>query len=278
MNIFSTFKNRYFITAELVMDQPLHIGKGTSLEPLGTDLPVIKTPEGLPLIPGSSVKGVLRSELERILRTFESQNLIISKNRLRACAVFDKPCVSNQQKEELEKNSIMDGKVDEEDFTQKLWDKTCTACRIFGSPWMASRVYIKDMLLLSDPEFSRLSEIRHGVGIDRDTGTASKHAKFDYEVVPAKARFKFEAILENVEQWEVGLIGLILTFWARGELAIGGMTSRGLGWGSLENIKIEKVDTSGLLEYMFNEVKTPVNLEEYIKEFQNQLERGSEYA
>lgn len=278
MSDFLSFQNRYFVTAELVMEQPLHIGKGISLEPVGTDLPIITTKEGLPFIPGSSVKGVVRSELERILRTFEAQKIAINTEILTACDVFGEPCVSDKEKEELEKSSKKNGKVDEAGFTQKLWERTCTACRIFGSPWIASRVYIKDMPLLDSEELFRLSEIRDGVAIDRDTGTAKAHMKFDFEVVPAKARFKFEMVLENVEPWEVGLLGLILKLWARGEIAIGGMTSRGLGWGRLENIRIEKVDRADLIEYILNEQKQPVNLEECIKEFKKKLVKEGEDA
>jgi CRISPR-associated protein Csm3 len=278
MNDFLSFQNRYFVGGELVMEQPLHIGKGVSLEPVGTDLPIIKTKDDLPFIPGSSVKGVVRSEFERIIRTFETQNLAINSEPLTACDVFSEPCVKEKEKEKLETDSKKSGKVDEADFTQKLWEKTCTACRLFGSPWIASRVYIKDMPLLDSEELFRLSEIRDGVAIDRDTGTARKQAKFDYEVVPAKARFKFEAVLENVELWEVGLFGVILKLWAHGEIAIGGMTSRGLGWGRLENIEIEKVDRADLIEYILNEKKQHVTLEDCIKEFQKKLVKGGEDA
>jgi CRISPR-associated RAMP protein, SSO1426 family len=278
MSDFLSFHNRYFITAELVMEQPLHIGKGVSLEPVGTDLPIIKTREDLPFIPGSSTKGVMRSELERIIRAFEAQKLDINGKRLTACDVFDAPCVSEKEKETLETTSKKNGKVDEADFTQKLWERTCTACRLFGSPWIASRVYIKDMPLLERKELFRVSEMRDGVAIDRDTGTARKHAKFDYEVVPAKARFTFEMVLENEELWEVGLIGMILKLWTRGEIAIGGMTSRGLGWGKLENIRIEKVDRTDLIEYILNEKKQPVNLDDCVKEFQEKLVKGGEDA
>jgi len=267
MNDFSSFQNRYFVTAELVMEKPLHIGKGASLEPVGTDLPVIKTADGLPFIPGSSVKGVLRSEIERILRTLDSQKIKLGGRRIWACNIFDEKekCISRESKKELEKES-------EEKFTQKILEHSCTACSLFGSTEIASRIYIKDMPLID--EIGLRTEIRDGIAIDRDTGTVKEHAKFDYEVVPAKTRFKFEAVLENVEPWEVGLFGVVLKLWERGDIAIGGMTSRGLGWGRLENIRIEKVNGKDLVEYILNGKRRPVNLVEYVKEFQNKLEEG----
>ena len=267
MKDFSSFQNRYFVTAELVMEKPLHIGKGASLEPVGTDLPVIKTADGLPFIPGSSVKGVLRSKIERILRTLDSQKIKLGGRRIWACNIFDEKekCISRESKKELEKES-------EEKFTQKILERSCTACSLFGSTEIASRIYIKDMPLID--EIGLRTEIRDGIAIDRDTGTVKEHAKFDYEVVPAKTRFKFEAVLENVEPWEVGLFGVVLKLWERGDIAIGGMTSRGLGWGRLENIRIEKVNGKDLVEYILNGKRRPVNLEEYVEEFQSKLEEG----
>lgn len=283
MKDFSSFQNRYFVTAELVMEKPLHIGKGASLEPVGTDLPVIKTADGLPFIPGSAVKGVLRSEIERILRTLDSQRIKLGGRRIWACNIFDEKekCIpqhkgtgsNRKSREELEEESKgRDGKIEEEKFTQKILEHSCTACSLFGSTEIASRIYIKDMPLID--EIGLRTEIRDGIAIDRDTGTVKEHAKFDYEVVPAKTRFKFEAVLENVEPWEVGLFGVVLKLWERGDIAIGGMTSRGLGWGRLENIRIEKVNGKDLVEYILNGKRRPVNLEEYVKEFQNKLEEG----
>ena len=287
MSDFLSFQNRYFVTAELAMEKPLHIGKGISLEPVGTDLPVIKTSDGLPFIPGSSVKGIIRSELEKLVRTLESQSVMVDGKKVWACNIFDEKekCIpqrkrsdsNRKSKKELEEESKgEDGKIDEGKFTQKILEHSCTACSLFGSTEIASRAYIKDMSLINGTALR--TEIRDGVAIDRDTGTAREGAKFDYEVVPAKARFEFEVVLENVEPWEVGLFGLILKLWAHGEIAIGGMTSRGLGWGRLENIKIEKVDRADLIEYILNEERQPVTLEDCIKEFQKKLVKEGEDA
>jgi CRISPR-associated protein Csm3 len=57
------------ITGEIVTKSGLHVGGSEDeLEIGGIDLPVIKTPETeIPYIPGSSLKGRMRSELERVL-------------------------------------------------------------------------------------------------------------------------------------------------------------------------------------------------------------------
>ena len=58
------------ITATLRMKTALSVGARAALMPTGSDLPVIKTPEGIPFIPGSSLKGVVRAfdELPKLFR------------------------------------------------------------------------------------------------------------------------------------------------------------------------------------------------------------------
>lgn len=262
------------------MGKPIHVGRGTSLEPVGTDLPIVKTPDGLPYIPGSSIKGVVRSELERILRTLNSHKIKLNGNPLWACNIFyeKEKCIpqrkginsNRKSKEELEEESKENGKLNEEKFTQEIIKNSCTACSLFGSTEIASRIYFRDMFL-SKESISVKTEIRDRVAIDRDTGTAKKGAKFDYEIVPAGCRFTFEAILENVELWEVGLLGLILKSWERGEIAVGGKTSEGLGWGKLQNIVIKRVDSKDVLDYVINNKKKPVDLDSIIQELKNKL-------
>lgn len=69
---FFRFENRTMISATLVMETPISVGNRTSLLPAGSDLPVIKTPGGIPFIPGSSLKGAIRAYTERLLRTLDA--------------------------------------------------------------------------------------------------------------------------------------------------------------------------------------------------------------
>src|SRR5437899_10871162 len=59
-------RNRYTFAGELQMKTGLHIGGGKATLS-HTDSPVVLTPEGLPFIPGSSLKGVLRSTIEKFV-------------------------------------------------------------------------------------------------------------------------------------------------------------------------------------------------------------------
>ena len=280
MNFHDVFENRYYITGNIVLKTPLHIGKGTSLEPTGTDLPVLKTPTGEPYIPGSSLKGVLRFETEKILRTLAAQNLEINGKKLWACNILEdkERCIplsddSLRKKtfEDLEKEAKNNGVVDEEELTKKIIENSCTACRIFGSPVMASRIYIKDAFLVGN---TVKTEIRDGIAVDRDTGTVKEGAKFDYEVVPAGTVFTLNILLENVEEWEVGLISLILNMWSKEQMLIGGKNSSGLGWSKIENVQVEKVDNSNLIEFLSSGTKYKVEFNNLITAFTSNFKGG----
>ena len=59
-------QNRYIFDGKLKMQSGLHIGGGKATLSY-TDSPVVLTVDGLPFIPGSSLKGVLRSTVEKFV-------------------------------------------------------------------------------------------------------------------------------------------------------------------------------------------------------------------
>ena len=66
--MFDTFQSRLTIDGYLVADSPLRVGTGRVSAITGTELPVIRDAIGRPFIPGSSLKGALRSHLESLVR------------------------------------------------------------------------------------------------------------------------------------------------------------------------------------------------------------------
>ena len=148
------------------------------------------------------------------------------------------------------KRATVDGSLDDEKLTNELWQVSCTACRLFGSPWLASRLLFQDAVLQNREAMLRLTEVRDGVGIDRDLGAARTGIKYDFETVPAGAEFGLHIIAENAEEWEIGLLLLVLRALQEGSLPIGGKTSRGLGWGVLRDLKIERLTSQQLLSYL----------------------------
>ena len=70
----NSFNSRLIFTANLVAQTGLRVGAaGQAAEPAAPDLPVMKDARERPFIPGSSLRGALRSHIERIVRTLEPQ-------------------------------------------------------------------------------------------------------------------------------------------------------------------------------------------------------------
>ncbi|HID56588.1 TPA: CRISPR-associated RAMP protein, partial [Candidatus Poribacteria bacterium] len=118
------------------------------------------------------------------------------------------------------------------ELAKRIWEGSCRICRLFGSPWLASRLKISDLLPLDEP----MTQVRDGVAINRDKETVEH--KFDFEVVPPGARFKLEMVAENLDETERGLLSLMLNEMREGNVQIGGFKGRGLGWITLEEISI----------------------------------------
>lgn len=299
MTGFFCFDNRTIISATLVMETPLSVGSRLSLLPAGSDLPVTKTPEGIPFIPGSSLKGVIRTHTERLLRTLDAVGRKWQGERLWACDPLSEQerCVIGtccNQCEDCKGNNCCpncgrckacivkrnqkitlnpkNGELDDKSFTAELWKKSCTACRLFGSPWLASRVHFQDALLANKDDLLHWTEVRDGVGIDRDLGAAKRGIKYDYEVVPAGAKFGTRIVVENAEDWEIGLLLLSLKAMERGELPVGGKTTRGLGWARLGDLIVERFTAANLLDYLHGQSAPRVDPQEFIQTFADGLQ------
>lgn len=244
--MFDTFKNRLEITGKLTTITALRISAGRSSEPIGSDLPVIKDALGNPLIPGSSFKGAMRSRLESFLRG-------INPSLAEDPANFTSSAMNNDVKELKEKH-----KNNDLELTQELIEKTDLTSLLFGSPWIASKFQVRDLTVVPDTWFGQYQE-RDGVAIDRDTETAADGKLYDFQVVPAGTRFEFKAVVENAEDYELGLLMVGLHQFETEQIPLGGGRSRGLGVVKLE---IEKMR-------WFNVDNDPNKLLTYLKELVN---------
>lgn len=227
--LFDVFDNRTRVTGELVALDPIHIGSSAkqSLNPVELDLSVLKDAAGNPVIPGSSIKGVVRSGFERVMRA-ALPDTAEEKNR-GACFVFGtENCIA-----EIVKNKK--GYTPEE-----IYRKSCPTCRLFGGLGIAGKLRFKDAAYISADGRPCMYEKRDGVAINRDTGSVAGNAKFDYEIVPRGSRFRFTLIAENLDaaqqkQFQLVLALLEGTLIPGDYLAFGGKTTRGLGRMRLEN-------------------------------------------
>lgn len=243
--MFDTFKNRLELVGTLTTVTALRISQGRSTEPIGSDLPVVKDSLGRPLIPGASFKGAMRSHLESFLRGINPK-LAIDPSELTGSHWM-------QQVKQLKKTH----ENDDEALTEALMKETDLASCVFGSPWAAGKFQVRDLTVLPDTWFGQYQE-RDGVSIDRDTETAADGKLYDFQVVPAGTLFEFKAVVENAEDWELGLLMVGLHQFETEQIPLGGGRSRGLGIVKLDLAETWWVDPNGpeeLLAYLQRLVK-----------------------
>lgn len=268
---FATFHNRLTLRATMTLKTGLRVASGAGDSVVGADIPIVRDALGRPFIPGSSFKGALRATVERLARTINPAWACTDPLDHQTWA-----CVTSGRKDDILREATDNGRVDEQKFARDLAAETCAVCRLFGSPWLASKVRIKDLLLL-DESWAEHIEVRTGVGIDRDTRTAASQVLYSFEAVPAGAQFRCEIVVENVGETELGLLLLGLREMQQGRVPLGGARSRGLGWGELSAWEeVEWVDQGNLLDYL-TEGKTwapPKPLEDYVRGLKEILARG----
>jgi CRISPR-associated RAMP protein (TIGR02581 family) len=192
-------------------------------------------------LPGSSLKGVLRSHAERIARTL---------NERAACDPFAKEgpatfcghcfeAIKHGKKDipdHLKPYELPEPTRQPNELNQRVYADSCPICRLFGSTWYAGRLATADAYAVGTPP---KPQPRDGVGIDRFTGGAASGVKFDLEVV-TEGRFATTLHLRNFELWQLGLLGFLLQDLKDGLLRIGASKSRGLGKvrGEVHSVKL----------------------------------------
>jgi CRISPR-associated RAMP protein (TIGR02581 family) len=243
---FDVFHKRVKLEGTLKLASGLRIGAGRALGPTASDLPILRDFSDQPFIPGSSFKGVLRSNLESWLRALEPGNW-----EWIACDPTDRDsrCIDSKMKKKITSEDNKDitelvkrfGGAD-----QALLEQACWICKLFGSPWAASKVYIVDMPVKGDWRTEWLM-VRDGVVIDRESETAKSKGKYDFEAVPSGIEFQMEIIVENPEPYEMGLLAVGIELFNGGFILLGGDTSRGLGRITVSIEKMVEVTAEELL-------------------------------
>lgn len=190
----------------------------------GADMvPVVtfKDGENVYYFPGTSLKGVLRSHLERIARTLQPGSV---------CLPYYGPKSDITIPVASEQNAYGCGYRSQggrgEDTSATAYADSCAACRLFGSLKFGGRFSIGDAYPL--PEHSPSLESRNGVGIDRVTGGTVPGVLFDLQVLVG-GKFEATVRLTNFEIWQLAALNLLLTDLADELISIGSGRSRGLG-------------------------------------------------
>ncbi|HEU5379539.1 MAG TPA: CRISPR-associated RAMP protein Csx7 [Ktedonobacteraceae bacterium] len=227
--------NEAFCTLHITTTGPLLVKSGHA-SVSGPDMtPVLTFRNGKQevFIPGSSLKGVFRSHLEKIICSLRPGVV---------CYPFEVHDGNEKRQTDLEQRrrdyrescggmfNQYAKRGDEqrkllEERTDQVYRASCPACRLFGSTGFIGRVAISDAYLVGDA----IKEQRDGVGIDRLTGGASHGAKFELEVVSTGVTFATDIHLRNFEVWQLGMLFVVLQDLEDELIHIGSGRSRGLG-------------------------------------------------
>ncbi|WP_376796464.1 CRISPR-associated RAMP protein Csx7 [Thermogemmatispora sp.] len=221
------FRLRITTTGPLLVRSGIPTVSGPDMTPVLT----FRNGRQEPFLPGSSLKGVFRSHVEKIVASLrprvvcypftgdekEEANLEERRRTYRdSCGESFNREVRNddQRRRQLEAR------------TDEVYARSCPVCRLFGSTWFIGRLSIGDAYLVS----GLFRERRDGVGIDRLTGGAAHGAKFELEVISEGVTFESTIHLRNFEIWQLGMLFVVLQDLEDGLIRIGSGRSRGLGW------------------------------------------------
>ncbi len=171
-------------------------------------------------LPGSSLKGAVRSYCEKIGRTVG----------LEVCDPLDteKSCGRKLER----KAKVNSGPA--------IYKGLCPICRIFGHTVMSSHIHFSDAYPTPDPENVRkanATDERDGVAIDRISGAVAV-GPFQLEVV-TQGEFAATITLRNFQLWQVGLLAVALRDMSEQRVPLGFARSRGLGRVSLHYAQLE---------------------------------------
>ncbi len=231
----SRLESRHVLCGELICETAVHVGSGGSTDVLATtDMPVARDGAGRPYIPGSSFRGSFRSGLESLLRGLNGRQA-----GLRVCDPLQKMGGEADGNDKSCGNRILERREKEPQLSEEgafriAWDNSCEICRLFGNSFLASRVWIGDLRLLTDSG-QAATYLRDGVGLDRDLRSVAQAVLYNFEAVAAGARFELRLEVENAADHELGLILTGLSLFENGFLGIGGKRARGLGMAKVES-------------------------------------------
>lgn len=258
---------KFRLTSTLSAETGLHIGGGgENLDIGGLDKPVIRDPlTQYPYLPGSSLKGKLRSILERLLNKplnrpggsgtyrYESDDLedgftevdgqFIPYQGARTCPISRLFGSTGGSKFWMRTDiATNEGLIENNSPTRTIEGQNCT--RISRGRNAPARLIVRDCHLLPDSA-EQLKRIDTGLymtewkfenGIDRVTAAANPR---QLERVPAGSKFQFELVytVENAAQAIEDLQNIAIALAILEDDALGGHGSRGYGKVKFQNFE-----------------------------------------
>ncbi len=207
--------------------EPIRIGIGKTEVPSSTtDMPVYRSRlckegacEEIPSIPGSSLKGVLRTS---------SMLLTLSCNVERVHSGVSKDnCVNVLMGSDKPFNKLK-AKAREGDMVtlKQVLKGFCPTCLLYGAPGLLSKLFVSEFAGV--PGTVRILA-KTGVAINRRTGASAGGLLYNVEYVDAGARFSGVLRALNTPNWMLALLAASLLAVHKGFFKVGGFKSRGMG-------------------------------------------------
>jgi CRISPR-associated protein Csm3 len=223
---------KLILSGELHCETGLHIGAGKgSLEIGGADNPVVKDAFGLPYIPGSSLRGRIRSLLENALGlTTPAELVYLSKRKGQEVRIHQSDRPDDEICLLFGRNP---GRMDRV-AGEALDTRAATPARlaIYDAPLDAASITAQMRENLDD----EITEVKSENAIDRITSQANPRT---LERVPAGARFHVRMVLDVLCEEDKALAArLIEGLRLLEDDALGGGGSRGSGRVRFANLKL----------------------------------------
>jgi len=221
-------------------------------------LEVMTDQQSAAILPGAGLRGVLRSQAERIARTLttlETNNATEFGARCPACDPLRRPDQIEEQAarlslpanatelDKLKARASLNVPLASCDALLKGYLKTiketketqlCLGCLLFGSTRRGSRLTVEDAF--SEKDLPR--KVLDFLAIDRFTGGGKEGAKFD-AIGLWKPAFRVRLHLENPSVWELGWLMLTLRDIADGLVPVGFGAAKGFGQPRIDSLKLD---------------------------------------
>ena len=227
-----TFLGKLVIEGEILCETGLHIGAGKgSLEIGGADNPVVKDAFGLPYIPGSTLRGWLRSLLEQSSGLAVPAELVyVSKRKGQEVRIHQSDRPGDDVCVLFGRNPGRVERVTGE--TLEAVNVTPSRLAVYDAPLVVESITPQMRENLDD----ELTEVKSENAVDRITSQANPRT---LERVPTGARFRIRLILDVLCEEDKALAGRL----AEGlrlleDDALGGGGGRGSGRVKFASLKL----------------------------------------
>jgi len=171
-------------------------------------------------VPGTSLRGPLRAQTERILRSVLPETATVPAT---ACDPFeDEDGASKSCSQRFDERT-----------PDVPYAAACPCCKLFGCTGTASRIALGDADIVhpedTQPEGGRFHSVyRDMIGIDRFTGGVHSGANMRFHVLENTA-FHTTVTLRNFELWQLGLLAFAFRDFEQGRVALGFGKTKGFG-------------------------------------------------